>query len=99
MRRYGKFMIFEWNGDDALDQVPGFADLDPDALAVGVETFVTQLARRRGQIKNTLTNQKFLVGIGNAYSDEILWEVRLRPISAARRSTMMTAAGSIALSP
>ena len=57
----------------------GFADLGPDALAVNEETFVTHLARRRGQIKNTLTNQKFLAGIGNAYSDEILWEARLHP--------------------
>ena len=37
-------------------------------------------------IKNTLTNHKFIAGIGNAYSDEILFEARLDPFR--KRSTM-----------
>jgi formamidopyrimidine-DNA glycosylase len=30
-------------------------------------------------LKNLLRNQAFVAGIGNAYSDEILWEARLAP--------------------
>jgi formamidopyrimidine-DNA glycosylase len=40
---------------------------------------VEALARRRGQLKNTLTNQRFVAGIGNTYADEMLWEAGLHP--------------------
>jgi formamidopyrimidine-DNA glycosylase len=69
-----------------LESVPQMADLGPDALAVDEETFVARLRRHPGQIKATLTNQKFIAGIGNAYSDEILWEAGLHP--HRRRATM-----------
>lgn len=75
-RRMGRWYLV---GASELDSVPQFAELGPDALEIDEETFVARLARRRGQIKNTLTNQRFVAGIGNAYADEILWEARLHP--------------------
>ena len=69
-----------------LETVPQMAELDPDALAVDEATFLPRLKRHAGQIKSTLTNQKFIAGIGNAYSDEILWEAGLHP--HRRRVTM-----------
>ena len=71
---------------EALDTVPQLAELGPDAMAVDEETFVTRLKRHAGQIKSTLTNQRFIAGIGNAYSDEILWAAGLHP--HRRRATM-----------
>lgn len=62
-----------------LGAVPQFAQMGPDALAVGEAEFVERLRRRRGQLKHTLTNQEFICGIGNAYSDEVLWEAGLHP--------------------
>ena len=75
-RRMGRWYLI---GAEDLDSVPGFPELGPDALEVGEQTFVEALARRRGQLKNTLTNQRFVAGIGNAYADEILWEAGLHP--------------------
>ena len=46
----------------------------PGRACVDEETFIARLRRHPGQIKSTLTNQKFIAGVGNAYSDEILWE-------------------------
>lgn len=69
-----------------LETVPQMAELGPDALAVDEETFLARIRRHPGQIKSVLTNQKFLAGIGNAYSDEILWEAGLHP--HRRRATM-----------
>ena len=69
-----------------LSSVPQFGELGPDALEVDEETFLKRLRRHSGQIKSTLTNQKFIAGIGNAYSDEILWEAGLHP--HRRRATM-----------
>ena len=82
-RRMGRWYLVEAG---ELAAVPQFAELGPDALAVDEEGFVKALTRRRGQIKNALTDQKFLAGIGNAYSDEILWEAGLHP--HRRGSTM-----------
>ena len=75
-RRMGRWYVVP-KGD--LDAVPGFSDLAEDALAIDEESFVANLRKRRGQIKNTLVNQKFIAGIGNAYSDEILWEAQIHP--------------------
>ena len=75
-RRMGRWYLV---AAGELDSVPGFGEQGPDALEVDEETFLALLARRRGQLKNTLTNQQFVAGIGNAYSDEILWEAGLHP--------------------
>ena len=76
MRRMGRWYLVP---EDGLAEVPQIAKLGPDALAIERDDFIDRLRKRRGQVKNTLTNQEFLAGIGNAYSDEILWEARLHP--------------------
>ena len=83
MRRMGRFYLTD---ADQLEVIPQFAKMGPDLMAIDEEQFTALIAKRRGQIKNTLTNQEFVAGIGNAYSDEILWEAKLHP--HRKRSTM-----------
>ncbi|HET7010732.1 MAG TPA: DNA-formamidopyrimidine glycosylase family protein [Anaerolineales bacterium] len=64
---------------DGLEKVPTFAEMGPDALAIGREDFRTRLRGFRGEIKGILIRAPFVAGIGNAYADEILWEARLHP--------------------
>lgn len=54
-------------------------ELGPDALAMDYDTFRQQVEDRRGMVKTTLMNQSILAGIGNVYSDEILFQARLHP--------------------
>jgi formamidopyrimidine-DNA glycosylase len=64
-------------------EVPGWAELGPEADAVpsmGLEVFRKRLRRFRDELKDLLRNQEFLAGVGNAYSDEILFEARLLPL-------------------
>jgi len=64
-------------------EVPGWAQLGPEADAVpsmGLEAFRKRLRRFRDELKDLLRNQEFLAGVGNAYSDEILFEARLLPL-------------------
>jgi formamidopyrimidine-DNA glycosylase len=81
---------------DTLQDVPSLADLGPDALdpSLTLEPFLARLKRHRGEIKNVLRNQVFVAGIGNAYSDEILFAARLRPL---RRVTTLSDAERRAL--
>jgi len=66
--------------------VPGVARLGVDPLSAdfSLETLTALLAGERGQVKGALTNQSLIGGLGNAYSDEVLWEVGLSPFKPAR---------------
>ena len=64
---------------DALESVPQFAEMGPDALEVSQEEFAQRIRRFTGQIKSALVNYRFIAGIGNAYADEVLFVARLHP--------------------
>jgi formamidopyrimidine-DNA glycosylase len=69
---------------DFADDPDAFAEaegLGPDALADDLDraAFVERLAGRRGMIKPALMNQKVIAGIGNVYSDEILFQAGVHP--------------------
>ena len=51
-----------------------------EPLECSVEDFAEALRRERHTLKRSLTDQRFFSGIGNAYSDEILFEARLSPV-------------------
>lgn len=53
--------------------------LGPDALRVSLPSFRTALQGRRGRAKYILMNQKVISGIGNIYSDEILFQAGIHP--------------------
>jgi formamidopyrimidine-DNA glycosylase len=77
---------------DPVKEVPGWADLGPEAdsvPAMGIDVFRKRLRRFRDELKDLLRNQAFLAGIGNAYSDEILFEARLLPLR--RRASLKPA--------
>jgi formamidopyrimidine-DNA glycosylase len=71
-----------------LAALPGWPEMGPDAddPQLTLDAFRQRIRRHPGELKPLLRNQKFVAGIGNAYSDEILWEARLAPFR--RRSTL-----------
>lgn len=76
---------------DRLDQIPGWSEMGPDAddPALTLEAFRQRIRRHPGELKPLLRNPRFVAGIGNAYSDEILWEAGLAPFR--RRGTLTDA--------
>ncbi|GAC1617159.1 MAG: bifunctional DNA-formamidopyrimidine glycosylase/DNA-(apurinic or apyrimidinic site) lyase [Candidatus Dormibacteraceae bacterium] len=77
---------------DPQAQVPAWAELGPEADSLpelGIDEFRRRLRRYRGAVKDLLRDQAFLAGIGNAYSDEILWEAQLLPLR--RRASLKPA--------
>jgi formamidopyrimidine-DNA glycosylase len=54
-------------------------DLGPDLLGITESLFVERLEGRRGAIKSALMNQSIFAGLGNVYSDEVLFQARLHP--------------------
>ncbi|MCU1622321.1 MAG: Formamidopyrimidine-DNA glycosylase [Frankiales bacterium] len=70
-------------------EVPGVARLGVDPLS---EEFTAHrlgelFAGVRAQVKGVLTDQSLIAGLGNAYSDEVLWEVRMSPFKPAGNLT------------
>lgn len=77
------------------DEVESFIEakhLGPDALNLGLEGFRQALQGKRGTVKSFLMNQKYLAGIGNVYSDEILFQSNLHPQSKVNELAAKTVA-------
>ena len=66
----------------------GLERLDPGGLEV-LESDLTQFAARlqsaNHTLKRALTDPRLFSGIGNAYSDEILWHAQLSPIALTQK--------------
>ena len=64
--------------------VAGWDEQGPDAddPAFTLAQWRARIRSHRGELKNVLRNQAFAAGIGNGYSDEILWAARLAPFRA-----------------
>jgi formamidopyrimidine-DNA glycosylase len=73
-RKLGRIALIE--DPDAFAADTG---LGPDALALDRATFVQRIAGSRAGIKCRLMDQGVLAGLGNVYSDEILFQARLHP--------------------
>ncbi len=73
-RMFGKLYIAE-----SVEEFVEMKKLGPDAYKMNLEEFRGALKRRTGIIKNVLLNQSFVAGIGNIYSDEILFKTKLHP--------------------
>jgi formamidopyrimidine-DNA glycosylase len=72
----------------AMDEIPAWPEMGPDAddPELTLDAFRQRIRRHPGELKPLLRNPRFVAGIGNAYSDEILWEARLAPFR--KRSTL-----------
>ena len=72
--------VYLVNGDQ-MGLIPNWTANGPDLLdpALTEDEWVARTKKYRGQIKSVITNAEFVQGIGNAYSDEILWEARINP--------------------
>jgi formamidopyrimidine-DNA glycosylase len=66
----------------------GLRSLDPGGLEVldaTPEQFAARLLSANHTLKRALTDPRLFSGIGNAYSDEILWEAELSPLALTQK--------------
>ncbi len=83
MRKFASVSIFETN---KLDQHETLAKLGPDPLDPSFNAknlFEIIHKKKKMPIKSALLDQKAIAGIGNIYSDEILWQTNIHPLSPA----------------
>lgn len=54
-------------------------ELGPDAFKIDAQTFIERFGAKRGAIKPALMDQSTVAGIGNVYSDEVLFRLGWHP--------------------
>ena len=74
IRMFGKLDLV-----DSLEDLRKKKKLGPDAFTMSFEEFQDALKKRTAIMKSALLNQSILCGIGNIYSDEILFRARIHP--------------------
>ncbi len=82
MRRFGRFWLLQ-NGE--VDTYSGIAKLgiEPFDDELTAEYLMLRLGKRKKAIKECLLDQSIIAGIGNIYSDEILFTARIHPARPA----------------
>ena len=76
LRKFAKAELL--NKDELKKEL---SSLGPEPLdkSFTFENFTGALGRARGKIKQVLMDQTVIAGIGNIYSDEILWRAKVHP--------------------
>ena len=77
-RTFGEMFVAPYdNLDQQVDELAHLG-LDPLETALSWDLFGRMLAEKKTKLKPLLMDQKFIAGIGNVYSDEILFEAGLK---------------------
>ena len=74
IRMFGKVSIA-----NSIEEFIDNKKLGPDAYKMTLEEFQEAVQRRKAIAKNALLNQSFIAGVGNIYSDEILFRTKIHP--------------------
>jgi len=78
LRKFAKVEL--WNTAELINSKE-FKELGPEPLdkSFTFKKFKEAITKKKGKIKQVLMDQKIIAGIGNIYSDEILWWARIHP--------------------
>lgn len=89
LRRFGKVMLVD---DKDLENLKELKKLGPEPLEMSFNDFKklfnpsTKLgAGKKGRLKPVLMDPYFIAGIGNIYSDEILWDAGYHPLARVEK--------------
>ncbi|MDD5551772.1 MAG: DNA-formamidopyrimidine glycosylase [Candidatus Pacebacteria bacterium] len=74
-----KFAKVIFGTKEEINSLEELKKLGPDALAVNFRDFNKKIKSKKGKIKQVLMNQEIISGIGNIYSDEILFDAKINP--------------------
>ena len=77
-RTFGEMFVTEYDDIDQQVEELAHLGLDPLETAMSWDLFGRMLAERKTKLKSLLMDQKFIAGIGNVYSDEILFQAGLK---------------------
>ncbi len=80
VRKFGFISILRSSDVFSLKELK---NLGPEPLEISFSRFIDLFRGRKAGLKSLLLKQSFIAGIGNIYSDEILFESKLHPLIRA----------------
>jgi formamidopyrimidine-DNA glycosylase len=82
VRKFGKFYLTK---KDSASQLPELKKLgvEPTKSAFQTADFYSKLQKKQSMIKPLLMNQEIVAGLGNIYTDEVLWQAKIHPKEVA----------------
>lgn len=86
VRKFGRMSLVEKGQEFAHKSLQKLGP-EPTKEAFNLEEMREFLTRRTKAIKGVLLDQEIVVGIGNIYADEILFEAKIHPTAAANSLT------------
>ena len=68
-----------------IENLPELVNLGPEANEVSYKDFAKIIKSERRKIKQVLMDQEVIAGVGNIYSDDILWTAKIHPFRPANK--------------
>ena len=81
-RRFGRFWLIQDGEEDTFSGI-GKLGLEPLSRECNAEYLKSKFGKRKKKIKECLLDQSVIAGIGNIYSDEILFLAKICPARSA----------------
>lgn len=83
-RKFAKVLL---DKKDKIENLPELKNLGPEPLEKNFtfDKFVKSVNPEKRKIKQVLMDPEVIAGIGNIYSDEILWQSRVHPFKPANK--------------
>lgn len=82
VRKFGRMQLLLTGTERKLTTI-GKLGVEPDSSDFTDEYFIKRLGRKKKNIKNTILDQTIVAGLGNIYTDEVLWRSKIHPLSSA----------------
>lgn len=82
LRRFGKVLLV---GDKEIENLREIKKLGPEPFEMNLEEFKKLFEKKKGRLKPVLMDPYFIAGIGNIYSDEIIWDAGYHPLSRVEK--------------
>ncbi|TSC91076.1 MAG: formamidopyrimidine-DNA glycosylase [Parcubacteria group bacterium Licking1014_17] len=92
LRRFARIYL---GSTDKIENISDIGKLGSEPLdkSFTLEYFLKLLGKKRGAIKKVLMDQYVISGIGNIYSDEILWHAGVHPLARVEKLSKEKLAG------
>lgn len=88
LRRFGKIIIGSKEEIENLDEIK---ELGPEPLSKSLtfQNFREIVSKEKRKIKQALMDPYVIAGVGNIYSDDILWKAKVHPLTPANKISDM----------
>lgn len=87
LRKFAKILF---GPKEKIENSPDLKKLGPEPLNPSLKfiKFIKLIRAKQRKIKQVLMDQEVIAGIGNIYSDEILWKAKIHPFKSADKLTL-----------